>query len=291
MSQNYGRVTGGLFTAIRYTEEQLKFGATIADIIATGDDICPIIETLVNDGTEEAPVYRAPTATESANKVVGVAGLAQPIYSRELGKPGGPAGLDENGDVFKEQLPDETMSYLGTWDPRTNTPHLEDGVGNIGDSYKVHDEVGDVDYPIDLGSGDLQVRGGMTIVYRGTVDALGDAKWAVSGATGLSKVDRDRLDNSMQNLVTYTAQCVPAAPTCAVGGVILAQLTSPNNPYPEFMLEDDAGLSAITLNSKSGELRIDTDGEVANTYDVVVRVGGNLGQTTLHTVQVTVSAA
>lgn len=278
MSQLYARIVGGKFTTIRYTEEALRFANTIADVVATGDEIYPIIETLTNTGTAEAPVFRDPLPVEIANKVVAVSDLAQPLYSRDLGVAGGVATLDESGGVPKNQLPDEVVEYLGTWDPRSNTPELVDGVGNIGDSYEVHKDVGDTDYEIDLGSGPIFVRGGMTVIYRSDNGDNETGRWAVQGSTGLSAEDRFVLENSMQNVKVYSLECVPAAPECVQGEVILAQVSSADNPYPEYTLVDDGGLSSIALNAMSGELRIDTSSDTSGTYTIQVQVAGSLGQ-------------
>lgn len=291
MTQLYARVTGGAFTSSRYTEAQLRFANTIAEIIAQGDEIYPVIGALENTGTPEAPVFRDPLQIEIDNKVAGVADLAQPLYTRDKGIPGGIASLNSDGDVEDNQIPDEFVAWLGTWDPRTNTPTLADGVGNIGDSYTVSEEIGNTDFDIDLGSGTIKVRGGMTIIFRATEGNEADGHWAVTGGAGLSAEDRLKLDNAMQNIATYTVACIPAAPSVTVGAVVLAQVTAVDCPNPEFHLVDDDGLSKVSLNAMSGELRVDTTGETPRVYNVKVRVGGNLGQSAEHNIAITVAAA
>lgn len=287
--QEYSRIVSGLFTAIRYTDEQLRFGATIADVLASGDEIYPVVEAAPNTGTPESPVFRSPLQVEIDNKVTGVADLAKPLYERQLGAVNGVATLDDNGDVPQNQLPDEVVEYLGTWDPRSNTPELVDGTGNIGDSYKVHEDVGNTDFEISLGGEEIKVRGGMTIIYRSEDGTNESGRYAVQGSLGLSQEDRFLLENSMQTVKAYTVECIPADPAATTGDVILAQVTSANNPYPEFTLVDNGGLSSVSLNAMSGELRIDSTGETAGTYDIQVQVGGNLGQTDPVTIQVTLS--
>lgn len=289
MSQQYARIILGAFSSIRYTENALRFGSTIADVIATGDEIYPVIDALPNIGTEEAPSFRAPTTVEIANKVVAIADLAKPLYNRDLGVAGGIATLDEHGDVPQAQLPDEVVEYKGTWDPTTNTPTLVDGVGNIGDMYEVAEEVGNTDFEIDLGSGPVFVRGGMSIIFRAEVGDEANGRWAVQGSTGLSTEDRAILENSMQNVKTYNLGCSPAAPECTVGDAVVAQLHSDNNPYPEYILANDGGLSSISLNAMSGELYVDTAADEAKVYTVSVRVGGNLGQSEPQDIQITVN--
>lgn len=291
MSQTYARVVAGKFTAIRYSDDALRFGNTIASIIGAGDEIYPVIEALPNTGSDSNPQFRDPTPAEIANKVVAVADLARPLYNRDLGVAGGVATLDEHGDVPKTQIPDEVVEYLGTWDPRSNTPTLANGVGNIGDSYKVADEVGNDDFAIDLGDGEIYVRGGMTIIYRAEVGKESEGEWYVQGSSGLSDDDRFLLENSLQNKVEYQAICTPSAPAADQGDVILAQMSSPNNPYPEYSILDKGGLSDIQINAYSGELRVNTTADTAGTYKVVVLVGGQLGQTKSAPITVTVNPA
>lgn len=291
MSQIYARIVGGAFTQIRYTSEALRFGTTIADIVAAGDEIYPVIDELANEGTEEAPVFRAPTDLEIANAVTAISDIAKPLYQRDLGIAGGVASLDESGDLLRDQMPDEVVEYLGTWDPETNTPELANGIGNIGDTYLVSEAIGNVDYTVNLGGDDIKVRGGMSIVFRAEKGDEENGIWVATGGTGLSTADREMLENAQQNVKTYAVSCLPAAPATEVGGVILAQVSSEDNPYPEFMLVDDGGLSAVTLNAFSGELRIDTAADAEGAYDVIVKVGGALGQSEEVTVTVTVNAA
>lgn len=54
-----------------------------------------------------------------------------------IGFPNGVASLGENGRVPASQLPETALEYKGNWDASTNIPHLEDGVGTLGDLYKV----------------------------------------------------------------------------------------------------------------------------------------------------------
>lgn len=54
------------------------------------------------------------------------------------------------------------MTWKGAWDPTTNTPHLEDGTGTSGDTYRVT-----APGTRDLGSGDLSVTTNDELVYDG----------------------------------------------------------------------------------------------------------------------------
>lgn len=63
----------------------------------------------------------------------------------EKGIANGVATLDATGRVPYEQMPESAMSLLGEWYASTNTPHLADGTGNMGDFYIVMDD-GTVDF-------------------------------------------------------------------------------------------------------------------------------------------------
>lgn len=89
-----------------------------------------------------------------------------------------------------EALPDP-MEYKGNWAASTNTPELEDGVGNNGDVYYVTD-AGTVDF----GSGNISFEQGDRVVYSGA-----DGEWqkwdttdqvtSVNGQTGAVSLDTD----------------------------------------------------------------------------------------------------
>jgi len=56
----------------------------------------------------------------------------------EKDMPGGYPGLDADGRISPQALPFEAVEYQGTWDASTNTPALSDGVGDIGDLFRVN---------------------------------------------------------------------------------------------------------------------------------------------------------
>lgn len=100
-----------------------------------------------------------------------------PEDSANRGVAGGYATLDNAGKVPVTQLPNSVMEYQGTWDAATNTPTLADGVGNIGDVYRIT-----VGATRDLGSGPIDWDTGQYAIYNGTI-------WERSGASeGVSSV-------------------------------------------------------------------------------------------------------
>lgn len=100
------------------------------------------------------------------------------ISESEKGQPLGVATLDADGQIPTDQLPTKAMTIEGDWDASTNTPHLEDGVGNDGMVY-----VCQVPGTVDFGSGEYEFR-------------LGD--WAVYGANG--KWFRSRNSNEVTSV-------------------------------------------------------------------------------------------
>lgn len=81
-----------------------------------------------------------------------------------IGEANGVASLDENGRVPASQLPESALEYKGNWNASTNTPHLEDGVGTLGDLYKVS-----ADGTVTFGSGNtVTFYTGDRIAYNGT---------------------------------------------------------------------------------------------------------------------------
>ncbi|MEB3021322.1 hypothetical protein [[Mycobacterium] crassicus] len=92
------------------------------------------------------------------------------------GQANGYASLDGAGKVPITQLPASLMEYQGTWNAATNTPPLADGVGDIGDTYRIT-----VGGSRDLGSGTITWPINGYAIYNGTV-------WEASGSAGESGV-------------------------------------------------------------------------------------------------------
>ena len=80
MRQIYARVTGGKFTGITYTEDELLFNGTLNAILSTGALVVPVIDDL--DLT--ADTLRLPTDEELQAYIVTESDFSKPIYERDL---------------------------------------------------------------------------------------------------------------------------------------------------------------------------------------------------------------
>ncbi|MDD7813706.1 hypothetical protein PP713_14140 [Mycobacterium sp. CSUR Q5927] len=117
----------------------------------------------------------------------------------EKGAANGYASLDGAGKVPVTQLPASLMEYRGTWNAATNSPTLADGVGDVGDVWRVGTAG-----TRDLGSGAISFGLGDYAIYDGTVwqwSGTTDAVSSVAGKTGdvtLAKGDvgLDNVDNT-----------------------------------------------------------------------------------------------
>lgn len=106
----------------------------------------------------------------------------------EKGQPNGYASLDGSGKVPVAQLPNSIMEYQGTWNASTNSPTLADGVGSIGDVYRVS-----VAGTQNLGSGSISFDVGDYAILNASLvwekaDTT-DAVSSVNGATGAVTVN------------------------------------------------------------------------------------------------------
>jgi len=98
----------------------------------------------------------------------------------EKGQANGYASLDGSGKVPVAQLPNAIMEYQGTWNASTNSPTLADGVGSIGDVYRVS-----VAGTQDLGSGNISFDvGDYAILNASLVWEKADTTDAVSSVNG-----------------------------------------------------------------------------------------------------------
>jgi len=90
------------------------------------------------------------------------------------------------------------ITYEGTWNASTNTPTLADGVGDVGDLYRVS-----VAGSQDLGSGSISFEVGDNVVYNGTIWEkwdMTDAVSSVNGQTGVVSLDSDDISEGSTNL-------------------------------------------------------------------------------------------
>lgn len=104
------------------------------------------------------------------------------------GQNNGYASLDSGGKVPLAQLPASLMEYQGTWDASTNTPSLADGVGGLGQFYRVQ-----VAGTQNLGSGNLTFVVSDWVMYNGSIWELAhagaDAVISVNGSAGAVTVN------------------------------------------------------------------------------------------------------
>jgi len=132
-----------------------------------------------------------------------------PEDSANKGSANGYASLDGGGKVPVSQLPNSIMEFQGTWDADTNTsPVLVDGVGNIGDVYRVN-----VAGTQDLGSGSQTFVVGDWIMYdAGSVWRMAhsgaDSVLSVNGLSGIVVLDKNdiglgNVDNVQQIPFSY----------------------------------------------------------------------------------------
>lgn len=133
---------------------------------------------------------RSGTVTIASSDLTDISTLNATIAAKvplaSVGVANGVAGLDGGGKVPTSQLPASvvgSLSYQGTWDASTNTPHLASGVGTSGFYYKVSV------------AGSTMLDGinvwniGDTPVYSGTawekLDGLSNDVLSVAGKTGV----------------------------------------------------------------------------------------------------------
>lgn len=113
------------------------------------------------------------------------------LAALEVGAAGGVAQLDASGKVPLSQLNLEGLAYKGLWDAETNTPAIEDGVGEDADFYFASS-----DGTIDLGSGPIEfLEGDIVIYFDGVWSRLGSAQivQSVNGQIGNVQITRESL--------------------------------------------------------------------------------------------------
>lgn len=121
------------------------------------------------------------------------------VDDSEKGAPNGVATLDGSGKVPVSQLPNAIMEYQGTYNASTNTPTLADGVGSIGDVYRVT-----VAGTQDLGSGNITFNVGDYAILNSSLvwekaDTT-DSVTSVNGQTGIVVLDTDDINEGATNL-------------------------------------------------------------------------------------------
>lgn len=282
MSITYARVSGGNITPIRYSHDQLKFNDTIEAVNSVGDVIIPLLTPAPNISSGGIPAYRPPTAFELESAILNHDMVDSELHRYDLDVT--VPMLNEKGVVSEGTVPDEIRSYRGEWDPVNNIPHLEDGVGNIGDTYNVakgHPN----DIEVSIGDTPMIVRTDIRIEYRE------DNKWYSAGFHRLSQAERKLLDGAMVNHVfdredgsagnhtgAYGIESYPQVLTTLKGGIIIGQLVPTITDRHEIHLVDSVGLTGLQFDTITGTIVLDAIGVPIGIYKPKFIVGGAGGQ-------------
>lgn len=126
------------------------------------------------------------------------------LDAAEKGAASGVCPLDGASKVPASYLPSVLQSLLGNWNASTNSPTLADGVGDVGDTYRVS-----VAGTQNLGSGSLTFEVGDWIYYASGVwyklDAT-DAVTSVNGQQGAVSLTTDNISEGSSNLYYTNAR-------------------------------------------------------------------------------------
>lgn len=105
------------------------------------------------------------TGTQAQTTITGLtAALAALIPLTQKAAVNGVATLDSNGLVPFNQLPFNTLNFLGVWDANTNTPTLSDASGTAKEMYIVS-----VAGTKDLGSGNITFAVADLVIHNGSI--------------------------------------------------------------------------------------------------------------------------
>lgn len=178
----------------------------------------------------------------------------------QIGQPNGVASLDSGGKVPVSQLPNSIMEFKGTWDASINDPVLADGIGNIGDVYRVN--VGGYQ---DLGSGYQEFSVGDFVIYNGAI-------WQQSPSSDTSNYIQNRHYSEGPQSANFTIDG---------RGTVNMLITTANDSTPGVVIASDDGeiafyhpdlltykASIFTLGDDNITIRHGMNGEV------ILRSGG-----------------
>jgi hypothetical protein len=212
-------------------------------------------DTLTNK-TLTAPAISSPTGlvksdvglsnvdnTSDANKPVSSAtttALNGKISTSLINANNGVAGLDAGGKVAYAQLPSTLMSYLGTYDPGTNTPTLANGTGTNGDVYV--SAAGSHDF----GAGAITFAAGDWVIYNGSIwqkSINSNLVASVNGQTGAVTITKS--DVSLGN-VDNTSDATKNSATATLTN---KTLTAPVINSPTGIVKADVGLGNVDNTS------------------------------------------
>lgn len=177
------------------------------------------------DDLSDRPAVFPPSPHQ--HPVADVSGLSDALGAKQdsadKGVAFGYAGLDGAGKIPASQLPASVMEFKGTWDARTNTPVLADGVGDAGDVYRVSAAGAQ-----NLGSGDQEFRAGDWVTYSGTIwqrSGATDVVLTVAGKTGDVVLVKDDVGLSAVDNTADADKPVSTAAALALGAKADAERT------------------------------------------------------------------
>jgi hypothetical protein len=191
------------------------------------------------------------------------------IPATEKGAANGVATLDAGSKIPSSQIPASFVSLQGNWNASTNTPTLADGVGDVGDIYRVS-----VAGTQDLGSGSITYSVGDWVYYRTDLvwdktDNV-DAVTSVNGASGIVVLDTDDISEGSTNLYFTNARADARADVRIAAASVddLADVdTTTTTPLSGDALvwdgvnwvPDQVGGAVDSVNGQTGVVVLDTD--------------------------------
>lgn len=189
-----------------------------------------------------------------------------PEDSANRGVAGGYATLDNAGKIPVTQLPNSVMEYQGTWDAATNTPTLADGVGNVGDVYRIT-----VGATRDLGSGAIEWGTGQYAIYNGSIwerSGASEGVSSVAGRTGDVVLTKDDVGLDQVDNTSDAAKPVSTAVAAALAGKADTghAHTIANVSGLQAVLDDKAQLGHTHTIANVTDLQAALDGKAASSH-------------------------
>lgn len=219
--------------------------------------------------------------------------LDNKIDDAEKGAANGVATLDAGGKVPIAQLPSAIMEYKGAWNANTNSPTLADGVGDIGDVYRVS-----VAGTQNLGSGNITFDVADFVIYNGTIwekSPGADAVVSVNGQQGVVVLDTDDINEGATNLYFTDERAQDAV------GTILTDSSSIDFTYDDgtpsitavvlpggvdhdqllnFVANEHVDHSAVQIATAAGTSGLTGGGDITATRNLSVDINGTTAETT-----------
>lgn len=180
----------------------IDVGATgsIYIIIQNGFEIDELHDVLITSPLDKHVLYRDASTNLWKNATIANVLGYTPENTANKGVANGYASLDASGKVPISQLPAALMEYKGVWNAAINDPTLANGVGDIGDVWRVG-----TSGTTDFGSGPIAFNSGDYVIYNGSTwerSGGGDAVDSVNGKAGIVVLYTDDIseDGSPVNL-------------------------------------------------------------------------------------------